>query len=292
MTEPETGRVERLRGELERLVRAVARGTEEIIRRPHPTPGSLHYFHRDLRRLRTGLGVWSELVPTAQRERLATLDRRLRRLAQLVGEVRDRDVAVDLLGSVEATARRRRDQERLERYRGRLRDDARTGRELLRALLRSESDARLLDGVAVFLAEPVRAGATGAIPRLLSEHRSRGHEKFVTAHRRARKRPSMKRLHRLRIRVRRLRQLTDISGAIDPASTEPLAGSLRSLQQDLGRLHDLDVLLGRLDATFGATRWARALHKERRRRRRRIVSALDSIRPRRAESSGPPAPAR
>ena len=292
MTEPEKGRLGRFREELERLVRAVAHGAEEIVGRPHPTPGSLHYFHRDLRRLRTGLGVWRELVPMAQRERLAILDRRLRRLAQLVGEVRDRDVAVDLLGSVEAAARRRRDEERLERYRGRLRDDARTGRELLRALLRSENDARLFDEVAAFLAGPVRAGTTGAIPRLLSEHRSRGHEKFATAHRRAHKRPSMKRLHRLRIRVRRLRQIADISGAVDPASTEPLSGSLRSLQQDLGRLHDLDVLLGRLDATFGATRWARALHKERRRQRRRIVSALDSIRPRRAGTSATPAPDR
>ena len=286
MTAPVSGRLGRLRGELERLDRSVAHGAEEIVDRPHPTPGSLHYFHRDLRRLRTGLGVWQELVPRPQRERLATLDRRLRRLAQLVGEVRDRDVAVDLLGSVEASARRRRDQERLERYRARLRDDARTGRELLRALLRSESDARLFDEVAAFLTGPVRVGATTAIPRLLSEHRSQGHEKYVLAHRKARKRPSMKRLHRLRIRVRRLRQITDISGATDPASTEPMTGSLRSLQQDLGRLHDLDVLLGRLDATFGTTRWARALHKERKRQRRRIVANLDSVRPRRAGVPG------
>ena len=286
MSAPEAGRLARLRGELERLTRAVAGGTEEVVHRPRPPPGTLHRFHRDLRRLRTGLAVWRELVALSQRERLAILDRRLRRLAQLVGEVRDRDIAVDLLGSVETLARRQRDQERRERYRGRLRDDARTGRELLRALLRSESDARLFDEVAAFLAEPVRRDATRVVLRALSEHRAQGHDKLATAHRKARKRPSMNRLHRLRIRVRRLRQITDLAGAVDPDATEPVAGSLRNLQQGLGRLHDLDVLLERLDSPFRSTRWARALHKERRRQRRRIASALDSYRPRRAEASG------
>lgn len=286
MTEREAGRIESLRGELERLTQTVARGAEEVIRRSRAPPGTLHRFHRELRRLRTGLAVWRELVASSQGDRLATLDRRVRRLAQLVGEVRDRDVAVDLLGSVEAAARRRRDQERLERYRARLRDDARTGRELLRAMLRSESDARLFDEVVAFLTEPVRAGATRVVPRVLSEHRTRSHEKLVVAHRKARKRPSMTRLHRLRIRVRRLRQITDLAGAIDPATTEPVTGSLRSLQQGLGRLHDLDVLLERLEPSFRETRWARALHKERRRQRRRVLSALDTHRPRRSEAPG------
>lgn len=281
MTDPGTGRLERFRGELERLVGAVAHGAEEVARHPHPTPGNLHNLHRDLRRLRTGLGVWHELVPPSQQERLVILDRRLQRLARLVGEVRDRDVAVDLLGSVEAAAHRRRDQERLERYRSRLRDDARTGRELLRAMLRSENDAHLFGEVSTFLAGPVRASAPRAIPRLLTEHRSRGHEKLVTAHRKARRRPSMNRLHRLRIRVRRLRQFTDLAGAIDPGAAPSVAGSLRSLQQGLGRLHDLDVLLQRLEPAFRETRWARALRKERRRQRRRIVTALDAVRPRR-----------
>lgn len=289
MPDAETGRLERLREELERLVRAVAHGAEEVVRRPLPTPGSLHRLHRNLRRLRTGLVVWGELVPPSQRPPLATLDRRLRRLAQLVGEVRDRDVAVDLLGSVEASARRRRDRERLERYRGRLRDDARTGRELLRALLRSENDGRLFEEVGRFLSGPVRAGATRMVPRLIFEHRSRGGERLAVAHRKARKRPSMNRLHRLRIRVRRLRQITDLAGAVDPTTAEPVAGSLRSLQQGLGRLHDLDVLLDRLDPTVRETRWARTLRKERRRQRRTMVTALDSIRPSRAERGAPAA---
>ncbi len=289
MPDAETGRLERLREELERLVRAVAHGAEEVVRHPLPTPGSLHRLHRDLRRLRTGLVVWGKLVPSSQRPFLATLDRRLRRLAQLVGEVRDRDVAVDLLGNVETSARRRRDRERLERYRGRLRDDARTGRELLRALLRSESDGQLFEEVGRFLAAPVRAGAPRMVPRLISEHRSRGGERLALAHRKARKRPSMNRLHRLRIRVRRLRQITDLAGAVDPTTAEPVAGSLRSLQQGLGRLHDLDVLLDRLDPTFRETRWARTLRKERRRQRRTMVTALDSIRPPRAERRTPAA---
>lgn len=279
MTDPEIERLERLRRELERLVHTGARGADDVVRSPHSSPSVLHAIHRNLRRLRTGLAVWIELVRPSRRDRLVQLDRRLRRLAQLVGQVRDRDVAVDLLGSVEPTARRRRDREQLARYQAQLRDDARTGRELLRALFRSETDARLFDEVADVLSEPVRDGADRAIPRLLSDHRSKGHAKLVTAHRRARRRPSMNRLHRLRIRVRRLRQFTDLVSEVDRDMAPPLVGSWRSLQQGLGRLHDLDVMLYRLDTTLRSTRWARALRKERRRQRRRIIASLDSSRP-------------
>ncbi len=273
---------DRLARELRRLLDEVARGVEAVVERSHATPALLHDLHRDMRRLRTGLAVWDQLLDRSDRTVLGPIDRRIQRLAQLIGQVRDRDVAVDLLGSVEEKARSRSERERLDRYRGRLHDDARTGRELLRAFLRSERDALLFDEVRASLRAPIRPRHRNRLARLLEEHEARGHAKLESAHRRARKHPTMDRLHRLRIRVRRLRQISDLTGTLDPNAGGAVSASLRRLQQQLGRLHDLDVLLVGLDPPLRDTRWARALRKERRRQRRAVVKTIRSFRPGRA----------
>jgi len=89
----------------------------------------------------------------------------------------------------------------------------------------------------------------------------------------------MGRLHRLRIRVRRLRQVSDLTSAVDPTSDPSLAHSLRRLQQHLGHLHDLDVLLRELDPPLKEMAWAEALREERRRQRKAIVKVLETRRP-------------
>jgi CHAD domain-containing protein len=271
------------------LLGEVRRGVAAVVERPHATPALLHDLHRDMRRLRTGLAVWVELLDRPDRAQVGPIDRRIRRLAQLIGQVRDRDVAVDLLGSVEPKARSEEERERLDRYRARLHDDARTGRELLRAFLRSEQDALLFDEVRAVLDSPARPTRSDRLHRLLREHQSSGHDKLVEAHRRARKRPTMDRLHRLRIRVRRLRQISDLASAVDAESPAAVAASLRRLQQHLGRLHDLDVLLVGLDPSLRDTRWARSLRRERRQQRRAVVKTIRSFRPDR-EPPAKPAP--
>jgi CHAD domain-containing protein len=283
---------QRLAEELDRLLIEVGRGVEAVVDRPHATPAMLHDLHRDMRRLRTGLAVWEELLQKPDRTQLGPIDRRIRRLAQLIGQVRDRDVAVDLLGSVEAKARSEEERELLDRYRARLHDDARTGRELLRAFLRSERDALLFDEVRAVLQARARPTRSDRLHRLLTEHKNSGHAKLVEAHRKARRRPTMDRLHRLRIRVRRLRQISDLASTVDPDPPGAVTASLRRLQQHLGRLHDLDVLLVGLDPSVRETRWARSLRKERRRQRREVVRTIQSFRPDRELSpkpaSGPP----
>ncbi len=213
---------------------------------------------------------------------MADFDRRLRRLARLVGQVRDRDVAVELLTGVDDAVDGPTEREALERHRSRLRDDARTGRELLRAFLRSESDARLLPELSTLLAAPLRPGAARELRRVLGEHRTAHGERVVTAHRRARRRPSMERLHRLRIRVRRMRQFADLIDAVDPGAPGLATGQARRVQVDLGRLHDLDVLLEGIDPGLRDASWVRALRRERRRERRSVVRDLKGMRPRRA----------
>lgn len=274
-----TARPERLIRELNGILIEVARGADEAIEHPRPTSANLHRLHRDLRRLRTGLGVWQELLDTADGEQLGPLRARIRRLARLVGQVRDRDVALGLLDEVANQAGSDLELERLRQYRTRLQDDARTGRELLRAFLRSERQARLFDQVGHALKTRRRAIRADRLRRVLTQHHEAGRERVVSAHRKARRRPSMGRLHRLRIRVRRLRQVSDLTSAVDPTSDPSLAHSLRRLQQHLGHLHDLDVLLRELDPPLKEMAWAEALREERRRQRKAIVKVLETRRP-------------
>lgn len=282
-----TARPERLIAEVNRILSEVTRGVDEVIRHPHPRPESLHRLHRDMRRLRTGLAVWEELLATVDRVRLRPLSARVRRLAQLVGQVRDRDVTLGLLSSVTGNASSDVELEQLKQYETRLRDDARTGRELLRAFLRSERQARLFDHVGEVLKVPSRPVQGGHLARILSNHQKEGREGVLEAHRRARRKPSMNRLHRLRIRVRRLRQLSELASAVDPTADSSLGNSLRRLQQNLGHLHDLDVVVHDLRGPLRKTGWAESLRRERRRQRKSVVKTLKARRPG-PQSDGPP----
>jgi len=219
-----------------------------------------------------GISVWSRLLPKASRDELKGYDRRLKRLARLVGGVRDRDVTLSLLSdrSLPGGARER---VRLMQVRRRLVDDARVGRELLRVFLRAERDAGLFEGI--------RAGLHVVPPRKQVQHlddylaqiRDGGRREVRVAHRRARRKPSTRRLHSLRIRMRNWRHLTDLSTTVTPAQTIPAPPPLRALQRRLGRLHDLEVAEDLARPARG-TRWARSLEEEQRRQRRRIVQQL------------------
>lgn len=286
----ETLRPELLRQEMRRILAEVVRDTDEVIAHHLPTPASLHRLHRDLRRLRTALSVWEELLGSAGRAQLRPLSVRIRRLTRLVGQVRDRDVAVSLLDSVADQAGSEEEEGQLHLYRTRLEEDARTGRELLRAFLRSERQAQLFDLLSDVFDLRTRSLGPATLQRVLTDHQHRGRAKVVEAHRRARRRPSMDRLHRLRIRVRRLRQMSDLASAVDPAHDPALARSLRRLQQNLGRLHDLDVLVHDLDPLLQKTGWGRGLRKERRRQRKAIAKFLDKRKPGRLREVGTVSP--
>lgn len=282
------GGSDRLEQEIDRLLDEAGGRIETVLRQHQARPASLHDLHRDLRRLRTGLAVWQQLLAGPDRAKVDPLDRRIQRLARLVGQVRDRDVAVDRLGRVPANKVDPSDRDSLDRYRARLRDDARTGRELLRAFLRSETEARLLEEARSALRARVRPIGPTPLRRLLVEHRSASHDEVVAAHKKARRRPSMNRLHRLRIQVRRLRQIAELARSVVPEVDATVTGPFRRLQQDLGELHDLDSLLLNLDPNLRATSWARALRKARRRLRREIAERLDKVRPSRLPLLAPP----
>ncbi|MGA8603550.1 MAG: CHAD domain-containing protein [Thermoplasmata archaeon] len=271
-----TMRPERVAREVASILDEVTRAVDQVVAAAHPSAGSLHRLHRQMRRLRTGLALWESLLPSAERELLHPLDVRIKRLSRLVGRIRDRDIALSLLQRFDGRRASHRDLERVTRYRIRVQDDARTGRELLRAFLRSERQARLLDDVGERLRSLPRSGSFRDAHRAVTLAHTRSHALLQQAHRKARRRPTMERLHRLRIRIRRARQVSDLAVALDPQHERGFATSLARLQKNLGDLHDLDMILVGLDDEVRKTAWAKELRDERRRHRREILKSLKS----------------
>jgi CHAD domain-containing protein len=270
-------RPERVAREIAGILEEVTKAIDLVIASAHPTAESLHRLHRQMRRLRTGLALWEALLPVAERELLHPLDVRVKRLSRLVGRIRDRDIALSLLQRFNRRTAELRDALVIERYRTRVQEDARTGRELLRAFLRSERQARLLDDLAERLRSLPRSGSFHDAQRAVRLAHDRTHENLHRAHRKALRRPTMARLHRLRIRIRRARQFTDLAVLLDPRHERGFSTSMVRLQKELGDLHDLDMVLVGLDKEVRATPWADALKKERRRHRNQILETLDAM---------------
>jgi CHAD domain-containing protein len=245
-----------------------------VVARAHPTSEQLHELHRSMRRLRHALVLWSRVLRAQDRALMKPLDRRLSRLSRLVGRVRDRDVMLELLEGGSLPAPRGGDVALVARLRSRWRDDARTGRELLRVFLRSERDAHLFEQLGATLTLVPRSDPRVSLESVLeTEERSR-QERVRLAHRRARRKGSVARLHRLRIQVRRLRHLDELRGQLDPAHPGAPPPVVRRLQSQLGRLHDVDIVLDGIGSALASTPWGEALRRERRRLRRAIETTL------------------
>ncbi|HTW40569.1 MAG TPA: CHAD domain-containing protein [Thermoplasmata archaeon] len=269
---------ETLARELERLLSDVAGTVDDVADRPHPLPESLHQLHREMRRLRHALGIWQRLLSARDRALVRPLDARLKRLARLVGRVRDRDVMLDLIEGGSLPKPSGRDAWAVARLRSRLRDDARTGRELLRVYLRSERDAHLFEGLRESVDFTPRRGAAPQLAEVLREEQSERRADVRSAQRRARKRPSSNRLHQLRIEVRRLRHLSEVRRRLQPTNRIAFPSTVRRLQSRLGRLHDLDLVIAGLDPELRATAWGQMLKKERRKARGSVRRALKATR--------------
>jgi len=265
---------QRLRVELQQLLRRVAREIDRGLQRAPLSPEAIHDLHRDLRRLAILLSVWERLVPTERSAAVDELSQRLRRLARLVGRVRDRDVTASLL----APSARGQDPGWGE-FLGRLREDRDAGRELLRAFLTSERQAGLFDRLAETLEVEPKAGAGRSLERILTEVRHRRQGRVDRARRKARRDPSAERLHRLRIRIRRWRHLAALEAAVGLRRAPNPSPSWQRLQGRLGQLHDLDVALATVPEELGAASAAQRLTERRRRVRLRVRRSLERIGP-------------
>lgn len=280
---PEVVRPPRLTAEVERLRSRALRLVDATIEEPRPSDERLHQLHRALRRLRLGVELWQDLLPAADRGSAAALERRTKRLARLVGEVRDRDVVIGLFDAIPRRPASPTATGRYHRFLGRLREDARTGRELLRASLRTERDAGLFDAIRAALARPSGARAAARLGRLLVAASGEHHERVRRAHRKATRRPTAERLHRLRIHLRQFRHVHELIRLVAPSAAVRIPASLRGLQGRLGHLHDLDVAIATIDPELDASPWADRLRSDRRRLRHGVRLELERL----ARSGGP-----
>jgi inorganic triphosphatase YgiF len=213
----------------------------------------VHQMRVGVRRLRSALRLFAPALPA---DGLAAFERELRWLGRELGRVRDLDVlVVERLGPL---AERRSDDLAL----GRLRDAAQSAREehqtALHAVLDSVRYTRLvlelgrwlarrawreqpLDPDSARLFTPARMLAAELLEARDRKARSLG-EKIETL--------ELHDLHRLRIRVKRLRYAAELLGGLYPGRRrDRYAQHLAELQDRLGRLADLATaqrLLGEL----------------------------------------------
>jgi len=267
----------RLRVELVRTLATLDREIERGIGPVGLPPEAVHDLHRELRRLASGLAVWARLVPADAQAGIEEISQRVRRLARLVGRVRDRDVTLTLLAPA---ARRRPRSEELgawHEFLRRLREDGHTGRELLQAFLRTERQGGLFERARGVLELTPRADADRGLHQILGEERRFRQGRVRKAHRKARRRPTSERLHRLRIRIRQWRHLASLELAADAAATQPPPASWSSLQERLGRIHDLDVALSTVPAELAGSTPAQRLKEVRRVLRASVRLSLERI---------------
>jgi CHAD domain-containing protein len=256
----------------------VEREARAIAGHPDPSPERLHRFHRNLRRLRVELRLLRHVLGATEQLRAEDLGRRLKRVARLVGEVRDFDVELALLGHPRLARASDPSFEHLERTRGRLREEARTGRALLGAFLRAELDRGLVREIDHILAAAQPHLTLRGVLRAAAIERKRSRERAERALRRARRRPTPRRMHNLRSALRQAHHLNDLLAVPGHGPVRPFPRRVDRLQQELGRLHDLDVLADGLESLgpeVWRSQWARVERRRRRKLREEIASDLD-----------------
>lgn len=266
----------RLRAELLRTLATLVSEIDRGLAHGVLSSEDIHDLHRDMRRVASGLSVWAQLISPTHEEAAVEVGRRLRRLARLVGRVRDRDVTTELFAPARRRDPRSRELVPWHEFLGRLRDDTHTGRELLRAFLGTERQAGLFDRARALLETAPRSDAAQGLHRILADERRLRQGRVRKAHRKATRRPTSERLHRLRIRIRQWRHLASLELAARATSAQP-PPSWQSLQDRLGRLHDLDVALATVPEELADLSPPRRLKESRRELRRSVRTSLERI---------------
>jgi CHAD domain-containing protein len=254
------------------------------------------------RRLRELIPILGDVLPLRKRRRLLG---RLKKLTRALGVVRELDVSLATIDQLAAAQ-----------------EEPRPALAILRARLVHQREAqgawlahrygggrgdRLLARLARVESASTDAAAAQGWRRVLAERICRRAHALRAALADAGALFDAERLHRVRIAVKKLRYALEVAGEARAASTGTLVRKLKDVQDILGRLHDLDILLAQLrevpeheiaelgDAQRGAlaaiewlhrelTAEARRLHARYLRRQPALVgvadAALDSVAPR------------
>ena len=201
---------------------------------------SVHQARVASRRLREALPV---LGASADADALDRADRRVRRITRALGPVRELDVALSLLAELEGKGAA------APRAIARLRQAVTEERQKRRQDMLQEIRPSRLDKLRKRL---VRVAAPDAAPTPPADERA---EAVQQAARRARRlRAAMERaggiyladrLHRVRVAAKKLRYVIEIERELTQGRSRAQLTRLKNLQDLLGRMHDLEILIDR-----------------------------------------------
>jgi len=226
-------------------------------------PEGIHELRVSIRRMRAAFSVFRGAMPENYRFRI---EDELRALQRKLGMAREWDVLVEeTIASMPRRLRKQGSSEHLIQIAQIKRVE---GYKSAHAAFRNPHYTDLLlrlvfwiDGQFGFGAPPTRGRKwrpnvlAGAAPRFASEVMRAYHDKVRKLGKEIRKLDIVE-LHRLRIRIKKLRYATEFFGSIWPSRrTKRYLSALKDLQQVLGALHDATVaekLVGHLKTAGGA----------------------------------------
>lgn len=247
---------------LPRILRArlrdVRKWEQQVAARPEGEP--VHAMRIATRRLRAALAVFDD-------GHWRRLDRAVKRLQDALGDVRDLELQAAALPPAAARLR--------EQLRGEL--------PAKRAELHRELRAWRTTTVPDLRELAAHAGGDGALRNGRTRRRLRGRlERVNRLVDHLGRRAGAKRVHRLRIAVKKLRYEGELLEPAFPGPVGRLHHDLGHLQETLGELHDLDVRLDLLDGHAardrqldpGLTELRHGLQVERDRRRDELLRKL------------------
>jgi CHAD domain-containing protein len=234
----------------------------------------LHELHRQVRRVVVGFRPWRRALPPESRVAGREVSRRLQTFGQLCGQIRDRDIGADLLAKRPTGRSARGSAAGLAHARARLLREARAGRRRLTELAQVLEAEGTVNSLLDLVGQVARTEAPTALTQQIDQEYDRRRVELSKALDRAIARVTPSRYHDLRKELREMRLFGETFGLAQPIVED---SDLSRLQRDLGRLHDLDVLIDCIrpeeDAPDVAA-WALDTREKRRRRRNRVRRQL------------------
>ncbi len=200
---------------------------------------AVHQARVATRRLREALPV---LGAGLGRKRVRKLRRRMRTLTRLFGDVRERDVAMLMLDARQTDGHI--DTNGAARVRAALKDGRDAARTQLTDTLDAHKVSRWLHDVAAFeqdLGEPQSDG--GAWRVVLARRLLKRTDRLRAAMNEAGVLFVSERLHAVRIALKRLRYAVELAAELGGRKLESTLNELKTGQDALGELHDVDVLM-------------------------------------------------
>jgi CHAD domain-containing protein len=244
------------------------------------TPESIHDVRVATRRLQECLDLFAGALPGRPRERLR---RRARRIRRELAEMRDTDVLLGLVRGlrVAAIGASRRPLDILE---GRL---AVRAESLRRDLARGGGPRIPIAGFrkrAQVLIDAMKPGARGAVDTTALRTVAARAGSVRWALRLARSGRAAD-LHRLRVAIKRYRYTLEVLEAWGLSMLKPEVESARRVQEALGAVHDMDVLIGWMRREAAPVPIVERAREERRGRARTVRAVLAGFRPVQLERS-------